>query len=302
MTILDTVGRFPLVIGCTIAGLMIGGCQKQGPVELIDSDGLSQDLELMTLDRADTMYEPNDLDDSQFFPPVNRTSMGRLVVQGSLFEVGNEHHEASMAHAIFFKRIALLGGTVLTAISAGEIRVDQLGMDVVAKRIVRAQGDTTVGIQYALVSVDGVGGRGFQYLGNHEYQWTGLGGLQIQPFQCTIRSPEKLQITSPQTGSSISASQNLRVRWQGGGKSVEVLIRNAEPGSGRQPVMQFRLRSNQGGVLIPSSILRGLPTDRSEFLFTFSSTEQSTIQIGGYAEEVVVLSRHSHTVLYRLNR
>lgn len=282
-----------------------GGCQKQGPVDLIDDQ--TQNIVVSGSSTfPDGAFGTEDIDPSRLFPPVDSRVFGQLIVAGSTFDSGTVHHEASLTRAIFFDRsspVVVNSDTVgYKTLNAGTVGVDAIPLIPREKRLQnpRLRLDTLLGVQYSLVSKDGVGGRGFQFLGSHAYQWSASGFGSIAAFVVDLQSPPSLHIDSPAPDQTVSLSHNLRVRWTGGGPSVEILISEVQSGVRARPLVRLRLNSNQGGTVIPSAVLQILRNHPSA-LFTFTSGNRSTMRVSGYPDPILAEASSTHNILLSLS-
>lgn len=297
--------KWTLYHSILILVLIAAGCQKQGPVNLID-DAIPNPVVVSPISISpDGAFGTEDIDSTRLFPPVGSTSLGQLIVAGSSFDSRTEHHQGSLARAIFFDRSApvIIDSQTLgyKTLNAGIVGIDDIALIPREKRlqIPRLLLDTLLGVQYFLVSRDGIGGRGFQYVGNHAYRWSATGLGVILPFTVDVESPAALHVDSPLPDEIVSLSHNLRVRWTGGGTSVNVLISSVQSGLRARPLIRLRVNSNLGGIVIPSTllqILRGQPAA----LFTFTSESGKTVSVNGYPDSIRVTASSTHNLLLSL--
>src|ERR1051326_8329610 len=98
--------KWTLYHSILILVLIAAGCQKQGPVNLID-DAIPNPVVVSPISISpDGAFGTEDIDSTRLFPPVGSTSLGQLIVAGSSFDSKTEHHEGSLARAIFLDRSA----------------------------------------------------------------------------------------------------------------------------------------------------------------------------------------------------
>jgi len=282
------------VIVLTIAA---AGCQKQGPVDLID-DGPTIAISSNSTP-IDGAFGTEDIDSTRLFPPVESKVLGQLIIGGSAYDGPAQHHEASLARGIFFDRNApIIVNSVTVAyktLDAGNVSIDDVPLFPRNKMLHLASvpTDTLLGLQYSLVSKDGVGGRGFQFIGGHSYQWKVSG---FGTFSTNVISPPVLHIDFPGPNDSVSLSHNLRVRWTGGGNSIRILISQVQAGVRTHALVRMRLNSNQGGTVIPPALLQILRNEGSA-LFTFSSEDTATTTASGYPDQIRVTTSTTHNLL-----
>ena len=288
--------------------LVLAGCQKQGPVELFDDGFQSQELEIENVSRlSDDVYGVEDLDSLGRIPDVPSRTFGQMTIIGSVYRTPTEIHESSLARAVFFDRLSPLilhNDTVAYQTQdAGDVSIDDIPLYRTDKhfRIRGNNGDTILGIQYALVNNDRVGGRGFQFVGRHSYHWNATGSGTIASFSSEITSPPDLVVTSLNASDGINVNRELIVRWRSGDLPVKLLISEVISSGRTRPVLQLRTRANRNGILIPTSILR-LFRDKSAVVLTFSSQTSEKISVSGYGEEIRVRAISSQSFLMPINR
>lgn len=288
--------------------LVLAGCQKQGPVELFDDGFQSQELVVENVRRlSDGVFGVEDLDTLGRIPDVPSRIFGQMTLIGSVFHSPTDVHESSLARAVFFDRLSPLilhNDTVAYHTQdAGTVLIDDIPLYQTEKRFrLRGNnGDTILGVQYALVNNDRVGGRGFQFIGGHAYHWNATGSGTIPSFSVDITSPPDLVITSLNASDGIDVNRDLPVRWRSGNLPVKVLISEVVSVRRTRPVLQLRTRTNRDGILIPSTILR-LFRDKSALVLTFSSQTSEQLSVPGFGEEIRVRAISSQSYLMPINR
>jgi hypothetical protein len=285
--------------------IFAGGCQKQGPVSLIDDQPSNPVVVAPNSTSPDGAFGTDDIDSARLFPPVASNTLGQLIVAGSAFDSKTEHHDGSLTRAIFFDRTAPVIVDTQTVgyktLNAGIVSIDDIPLIPREKRlqIPLLSLDTLLGIQYALVNRDGIGGRGFQYVGNHAYRWSATGLGAISAFTVDVESPATLHVDSPLPDATVSISHNLRVHWTGGGTSVNILISEVQSGLRARPLIRLRVGTNQGGTVIPSALLQIL-RNRAVALFTFTSENSSIVSVSGYPDQIRVAASSTHNLLLSL--
>ena len=297
-----------------LAVMTVLGCQKPGPIEVIDPDLQAQSLELengvlsspelfgITGVSASSIYPV-----SRFFAPNGLPNLTQFFVAGMRYDALLEHHEASLARVVLFDRsqnVVIGRDTLYRTIDPGAVRLDGLALYQYPQkyRPTGAVRDTLLGVQYALLSLDGTGGRGFQYSGTHFYQWEGLGSPQLAAFSLSTVSSPELHVTAPTPHDVIALSQDLRVRWDGGSSNIRVVISSIETTGSPRPIFQVKVSANHGGMVIPSTALAILPRDRSLFLFSFISDITTTVAIPGYPDPVQLETAFVHNLVLKVSR
>lgn len=282
------------------------GCRKQEPVSLIDPGTDPHEIEIENASLRPDAFEPESRDSTGFFPSAPRRYRSRLTLFGSEYDAPSVHHEASLAQAVFVNRsspIVLSGDTIgYGTAPAGVVSIDNLPLvERPFPLVMPGVNFDSIGPHYLLLRRDGQGGIGFRYLGYHAYDWTVSGSAVVPAFSTDIVSPPVLHVLSLTPQSVVSLSQNLPVRWEGGGAVVRVLISTVRTGSSPKPVLQLRIRTNLGRAVLPARILQLLP-DAPKFLFTFFSENSMVLRVPGYEEEILVRATTSHTILVNAQR
>lgn len=296
-----------------LAALALGGCQNPGPIEVFDPSLESQSLEidngiltspeLFGITGADSggVYPV-----SRYFAPNQALNPTQLLVAGVRYDALLSHHEASLARAVIFDRSQMViagSDTVYRTIDAGTVRLDGLALYQYPQRfaIRNSSRDTLLGLQYALLSKDGAGGRGFRYSGTHFYQWESSGSQQLPSFSLSCVSAPELYVTAPTPRDVVAASQNLHVRWEGGSSSIRVIISSLQQPASPKPIFQMRISPNRGGVVIPSTVLQILPREQSSFLFSFISDSTVVTHISGYSDPVPLETVFVHNLVLQVS-
>ena len=291
-----------------VVALFLAGCEQRAAVELVGDAARSADLEFVgAMSNNDSLFRGEDLDSAGIIHSVPEKVFAELVGARSEFDGPAEHHVASLARAVFFNRkdsIRLEDFTGPRTIDAGMVLVDSLPLRVVMNRLIvpSTHIDTLLGVRYLLLNLDGVGGRGFEFEGNHLYRWNVAGSSLFPALIVSILSPPRLHVIAPTPSDIIPLSRDLHVRWVGGGESVKLVISVGEWGMQPKPIFRFRIRVNDGSVVIPSRILQLLPQDQSRFLFTLASEASNIIHVDGYQDDILVQAITSHSLLLQARR
>lgn len=289
-----------------VAGLILvmAGCQKQGPVELIDEEIASNDLEVLNIPPPSL----NGLDgsdvDSTLPSLITERAFGQLVIAGSLVESATERHETILARGVFYMRNAPVvrgADTLYSSADVGDLDVDGIRLSKVMKFAPRNRLDT-LGIQYVLGGRDGVGGRGLQYFPGHAYEWVCSGAGEVTPFSITVNAADTLRITSPSVNDAISIRRNLTLSWSGGSSPIVIVISDLRSTGKPVPLFRFRTRGNRGKATIPATVLQLLPRGRGQFLFSLVSEKHHRVSVGGFGDDVLVQTAYSHNLILRVTR
>jgi hypothetical protein len=281
-----------------------GGCKEQGPVELVGG-GTGGAIEIVTPPPQPMPgMELGDADTAGIVPLPPQKFAGHILIAGARYDGPLAGVEATLSRVILFdfsSPVQLMGNRVsYRTLDAGTVDLDGTPLAKVPKTVRMMGADTTLGVQYILYN-ERPGG--FRYTGGMPYAWTGTGNGPIPPFTVSITAPPKLVVETPTPESVVSANEDLRARWSGGGETVQLVISIAgDPRVDSRPILHLRLGKNRGGVLIPARILRLLPQDRDRFVFTFFSDSSHVTTIGGFPDDVLVQALTSHSILVRMTR
>lgn len=280
--------------------LLLAGCDQPDPVELVDNEIGLAELELLNETPPPAMLGMGDVDSTILFAADPVGAYGQLTIAGSVYDGLYIHTEATLARAILFDRSAPVvnqsGDTIgYHTVDVGTLTLDGVPLRQKSKRIplFDVPGDTVVGVQYVLKSaVDGI-----TYAGAHAYEWQNPDTMLAAPLAATITSPPAIRVTAPTPADVVSLQRNLRVRWEGGGATVRIVI--SDP-TDMRTIIKMRVRRNRGTAVIPRSVLRLLPAENAGFVFTFSSENVTTVSVDGFADEVRVRASTSHSVFLQV--
>ena len=291
--------HIPWKIGALLLFLLLPGCKHPAPVELVDDEIRSPEVELVN-EPASALLGMADIDPARQFSPEYRRSLGHMLIAGSMYDGPLIHREGTLARAIFFDRSSPVlngrGDTVTyKTIDVGSLTIDAYDLRKHEKHILigRPPVDTLLGIQYSLVNTIGLG---LNYSGEHSYRWQNPLTLLPEPLDLTVSVPVRLEVTAPTPATRVSRSHNLSTKWTGGGNVVMIEICDVANPDRPVPLMHLRIARSRGEAVIPSTILRLLPGNRPGFLFTFSSANATLERIVGYPDDVLVQGATSHSL------
>ncbi len=288
-----------------LAIALISGCREQGPVALVGG-GPGGPIEVVAHPPQPMPgLELGGADSAGIMPLPPQKVAGHIIIAGARYDGPLETVEATLGRAILFDLGSpiQLGGDRMTfkTIDMGSVDLDGIPLFKIAKRVrLMMGGDTLIGVQYVRYNRwDG----GFRYAGGVHYTWTATGGGSLPPFTTGITAPTKLLVQTPTPGTPVSAAEDLRVRWTGGGAAVHLVISNA--GDARidsRPILHIRLGKNDGGAVVPARILKLLPSTRDRFVFTFFSEASRIESLDGFPDDVLVQALTSHSIMIRMTR
>jgi hypothetical protein len=290
------------------------GCQKPGPIELIDETTPPQAIEIDTTSEQNPVLNPNpsEIDSGGYFATLSGRAYGQIIIGGARFDAGTEHHTASIAQAIFFNQTQPLsrnGDTIgYHTIDVGEMRINGLTLFKPWRRFLLSTiplRDTLVGPQYVLYNKDGMGGRGFEYEANQNYTWTASGVGSVTPFSFTLKSTPVINVEAPLSSEVITLTKNLSLKVSGDVENITVFIRR-KPKHARdldsKPILKFKVTKRGQGIIIPTAILQSLPRAHDAFLFSFLVEKNTTTTISGYPTKVLVNASFVHHIVYNVKR
>ncbi len=283
---------------------LVAGCNEQGPVELVDRRGGGPIQIVAPPPQPMPGLELGDADSAGIVPLPPEKVAGHVLIAGARYDGPLGTVEATLSRAILFdltSPVQLDGGrTAYRTLDLGSVTLEGFPLLKIAKRIRSASTDTLLGVQYVFYNQRP---DGFRYAGGTRYDWSATGGPTVPAFTVGINAPPKLFVETLDPSTPVSATEDLRIGWRGGGATVDLVI--GLPGDLRvdsRPILHLRLGKNRGGVVIPARILRFLPLSRDRFVFTFFSDAVQVASVKGFPDDVTVQALTSHSILVRMVR
>jgi hypothetical protein len=281
--------------------LALPGCDHPASVELVDNQIQTPEVELLN-EPVSALLGMADIDSLRLFPPEYGRTFGHMLISGSVYDGLFLHKEATLARAIFFDRsapvLSVRGETLsYKTIDVGSLTVDGYDLRKHDKRVTatRPPVDSLLGVQYSLVNT---GGPGLGYGTDHAYRWRNPETTLPDPLDVSVILPERLVVTEPAPSAKVSRAKNLTVKWHGGGSVVTIEVTDVVNALRPVPILHLRIARNRGEAVIPSTIMRLLPTNRKGFLFTFSSDRSGVQRISGYPDDVLVQGTTNHSLYF----
>ena len=295
---------------CTLVLLimLIAGCEKNASVELTeDGAGRAADLDVDNAVVTQEPIDPDVQDSSGFFIPAASRYDGRLTIAGYLYDDSHSQHEVSLARAIFFDRSSPItvgsnGDTIgFRTLDLGTVMLDNIPLQRTIERLMNPRLSLdTAGVSYNLINRDGLGGRGFQYSGNHAYEWSVSGSPGVPSFEATITSPAAIHIAQPTPRDAVSTNGSLKLRWTGGGDAIGITFCTA--GISQRRILQLKVKRNTGSVTIPRRLMQLLPAGHARFILELTSEQNKEVHIEGYDRPIIVRAITSHNLLLSVYR
>jgi hypothetical protein len=289
------------------AGALLAGCESRGPIELRDTDLQAENLQVLPLPAATAPeFTLADVDTEGVFTPASGNAFGQLTIVGVTSDdgQGGPEAEASLAHAVFYDRnapVVVDGRTVgYAGLDFGTVTVDDLLVTKMEKRYPFGGVDTPAGVHYALVNRGHAGGRGFQFTGNHRYDWR-IDGGPSPGFVASITSPTEIKVIGSAGGTSLSLSRTLKIRWSNHAELVRILISDLRSDGTARPLLHLESKCSRNGVAIPSSllqVLRGVSRVRLSIMAQNARSET----LPGYSDEIALKAVSIYNVVMRINR
>ncbi len=272
------------------------GCQKPGPVELIDDKDDSKLIDIKSTGSvSDTLYAVSVGDTSGNFGAQNSRYYAKLIYQNIRFDRLLRKDSLINAEAIFFDKDNAIKyhNRIITfpSFDVGVLKINDDALNKFPRRMMLPmQGDTLIGYRYQLRK---------NYELTATNRWTSTGGGSIDAFDISISSPPTIRVLNlpPRF---INVSEPLNIKWDCANPIINIFI-SGEGGDllNRKlvPVMHLQIRNKKGEVTVPVKILELIPIKRfSRFVFSFVSETSRTVRISGYPEDVLVHSSSVHSI------
>ncbi len=282
--------------------VLVFGCQKPAPVEIIDEQDDSKYIEVTALGNTnDSIYVSSGVDTTGLTGLESSKHFARMIFAGVRFDRTDRSGniiatESILAEAIFLDKTKPIqqNGQLLTYTSfdIGDLKINSDSLIKYQRQIRLLMRDSVIGYVYRLA-------RTYNY--QQSYIWNASGSNSIGSFQIpfTTASPIRVLNLDPDT---IHISKPLYLKWQCSNPIVNIIISGEEdiPYSQRRlrPILQFRVNNNKGEITLPVKILQMIPVKLFQrFQFTFASDSKFTSTVSGYPDEVLIYSASIHNIL-----
>ncbi len=295
--------------------VIFAGCEKPGPIELVDTSTPSQSISIDTTGTGQQSLITSNpsVDSSGLFGATGGKAFGLMLVAGAHFDDVNEHHDASLAQLIFFDPLQPIihnNDTVsYRLVNVGEVRINGLLLARVPQHFTISGisfFDTVIGLQYSLFSKDGIGGRGFQFNSNSQYVFRNLNTPGFPIFAETVFTPAMIRVISPQAGDVIDPSKNLRFQLQGNANEVSIIIRKRPLGNAsieqEKPLLRLKAKKKDDEIVIPSSLLRSLPRQTEKYIFSFQVDVTRKKRMVGFLSDVYLTGSYVHHLMLKIKQ
>lgn len=276
--------------------LLLIGCQKENPIELIDDKDDSNLISIQTTSPfTDSLFMVSENDSCGNFDIQHTKFYAKLVTQNILIDRPLQSDSFTTAEAVFYdKNNPIRHNNRIIAFKSfdvGTLRFNAKLMNKFERKIkVNANNDSTIGYRYMLR---------FNYEHNNMHNWVASGNDLIDSFMIQYSAPSKLRVLNLRP-STIRISQPLYLKWECSNPVIHLYI-NAEEGTLMQrrlvPILHLKIQNLKGEITIPVKILELLPIKRySRYLFSFTSENRITRRINGFSDELLLYSASVHSI------
>lgn len=269
------------------------GCEKPGPIEIIDNQDDSNLIEMKTIGNSnDSLFVNPDVDSSALIDSY----FGKLIVVGVRHDAHARSDSFIKAEAIFLdKSNPIRRNNFLIAYPSLDMGCITLNSDTLLKvqRQIRIGArDSIIGYRYHLR-------KPYEYTAGQEFQWQGSGNNGISAFNILLTLPPEIRVREiiPRY---ISVNDPMHIKWNCDNQYVFITISREAHLVQRAwvPIFQLRIKNIRGAITIPTKILSMLPTKRYQrYLFTFSSESKDIANIDGYPDNILVHSASIHNII-----
>jgi hypothetical protein len=276
---------------------LLPGCQKPGPIEILDQTDDSDLIDLRQINPvSDTLLAHPGIDTAG--PGSTQNFFGNFTFTAVRYDLPLRSDSFVHAEASLLDRtrpISINGRTIAyPSLDLGSITIDGDTLERVERRIplMLPGHDTLAGFLYRLKNVTA-------YSPGSVYHWKASGSSQIGAFDIPFTAALAMNVLDI-TPRFVSITGPMTVHWVCANPTVTITISREGDLLQRQwvPILQMRVSNTKKGVTIPQKILEMLPVRRFQrFLFTFSSDIQFSTHISGYTEDVMIQSASVHNIL-----
>jgi hypothetical protein len=257
--------RLLVVLG--LIALVIGGCKHPSEVELVDETAATN-LEVFAVSIPDSNIATASVDSSGVLPEEEVKAAAAFLINAVTWDAGAIKRSAAYSRAFFADSVVRLSGSTVGFVGrdVGSVVLDGALMIKVPHRIpvlrpILSDSAIVRGVEY-LADLSG------SYQHDHAYSWTVINRLQ-PVLTVSERTPEALNVLSPRGGAIHSRASNMPIAWNGGKGKVTVIISYHDVVRKKtRPLLELRVRTNNGRAVIPAKLLSQLPAGTT-FVLTF---------------------------------
>jgi len=259
------MNRISCALLCSV--LIVAGCRQPADVELVPDESASN-LEAYPVVLPDTDFVASSIDSTGILPDDQMRFAGSFAIAAVTWDAGDP------VKSVAYSRVFVVDSSVRVL---GRL-VGYQGSDV---GTVTLNGNLMLKIPHrislsSIFNRDTAAVRGVQYLadltGSYQpdfpYTWVITNRL-VPVLSVSVETPEALSILTPRGGTIHSRAKDLPVRWTGGKGKMSVVVSTYDPLRKRaRPLLDLRVRTNNGKAIIPAKLLTLLPS-RTTFVLTF---------------------------------
>ena len=257
--------------------LFAAGCRQPSDVELVSEENTTN-LEAYPVVLSDTNFVAISVDSTGVLPDDQMRFNGSFVINAVTWDAGD------VLKSIAYSRVFVADSTVrvlnrLVGFQGSDIGTVSLNSNLMLKIAHRISLSSIFNRDTAIV-------RGVQYLADltgsyqpdHLYTWVVTNRL-VPVLTVALETPEHLSVISPRGGTTHLRSRNLPIQWTGGKGKMSIIMSVYDPVRKRtRPLLDLRVRTNNGRAVIPSKLLTQLPSGTT-FVLTFVLANKKESQI-----------------------
>jgi hypothetical protein len=250
-----------------LISLIMGGCKHPSDVELVDETAASN-IEVFAVAIPDSNIATASVDSTGVLPDEEVKAAAAFLINAVTWDAGTVKKSVAYSRAFFADSVVRLSGSTVGFVGrdVGSVWLDGALMLKVPHRIpvvrpILSDSAIVRGVEY----VSDLSG---SYQHDHAYSWTVMNRLQ-SVLTVGERTPEALNVLSPRGGAIHSRAANLPVTWNGGKGKMTVIISYYDVMKKKaRPLLELRVRTNNGRAVIPAKLLSQLPPGTT-FVLTF---------------------------------
>ncbi len=257
--------------------LLLAGCQKPADIALTP-EVIDDNLEVLAVALPDSNIAVSSVDSSGVLPEDQVNYNGSFVVQSVTWDAGSSVLSAAYSRVFFADSIVRVLGR---RVGTGGMDVGTLSLNgslmvkwpyrISLGRIFGVDTSITRGVEYLVDLTQ-------SYQSDHAYSWTVMTRL-VPVFTVSIQTPEDLTVLSPRGGAVIPRTKDLDIRWNGGKGKMSVIVSQYDPPTRTvKPILELRVKANNGKAVVPAKLLSTLPQQRY-FVLTFILANRKEVTV-----------------------
>lgn len=256
-----------LLVVFSLIALIMGGCKHPSDVELVDETAAAN-IEVFSVSIPDSNIVTASVDSTGVLPEEEVKAAAAFLINAVTWDAGTVKKSVAYSRAFFADSVVRLSGSTVGFVGrdVGSVVLDGALMVKVPHRIqvlrsIFADSVIMRGVEY-IADLSG------SYQHDHAYSWTVFNRLQ-PVLTVGERTPEALTVLSPRGGAIHSRKSNMPITWNGGKGKMSVIISYYDIVKKKaRPLLEVRVRTNNGHAVIPAKLLSQLPSGTT-FVLTF---------------------------------